>query len=239
MLNLVTFLIKMSHTDNLKSNDILFEDNHLLLINKKPGILTQGDKTGDKSLIDLAKYYIKKKYNKPGNVFVGLPHRIDRPTSGIVILSKTSKSLSRISKLFKEKKIEKKYWAIVKNKIENREGKLIHFLKKNQKKNKSFVQKDKKDDHLKAELEYKLIKKMENYFLYEIKLITGRHHQIRAQLSYIGSPIKGDIKYGFKRTNKDGSISLHSREINFIHPVKKNKIQIIAPTPDDDLWKYC
>jgi len=239
MLNLVTFLIKMSHTDNLKSNDILFEDNHLLLINKKPGILTQGDKTGDKSLIDLAKYYIKKKYNKPGNVFVGLPHRIDRPTSGIVILSKTSKSLSRISKLFKEKKIEKKYWAIVKNKIENREGKLIHFLKKNQKKNKSFVQKEKKDDHLKAELEYKLIKKMENYFLYEIKLITGRHHQIRAQLSYIGSPIKGDIKYGFKRTNKDGSISLHSREINFIHPVKKNKIQIIAPTPDDDLWKYC
>ena len=239
MLNLVTFLIKMSHTDNLKSNDILFEDNHLLLINKKPGILTQGDKTGDKSLIDLAKYYIKKKYNKPGNVFVGLPHRIDRPTSGIVILSKTSKSLSRISKLFKEKKIEKKYWAIVKNKIENREGKLIHFLKKNQKKNKSFVQKEKKDDHLKAELEYKLIKKMENYFLYEIKLITGRHHQIRAQLSYIGSPIKGDIKYGFKRTNKDGSINLHSREINFIHPVKKNKIQIIAPTPDDDLWKYC
>ncbi|MEC8537389.1 MAG: RluA family pseudouridine synthase [Bacteroidota bacterium] len=229
----------MSHTDNLKSNDILFEDNHLLLINKKPGILTQGDKTGDKSLIDLAKYYIKKKYNKPGNVFIGLPHRIDRPTSGIVILSKTSKSLSRISKLFKEKKIEKKYWAIVKNKIENREGKLIHFLKKNQKKNKSFVQKEKKDDHLKAELEYKLIKKMENYFLYEIKLITGRHHQIRAQLSYIGSPIKGDIKYGFKRTNKDGSISLHSREINFIHPVKKNKIQIIAPTPDDDLWKYC
>ncbi len=229
----------MSHTDNLKSNDILFEDNHLLLINKKPGILTQGDKTGDKSLIDLAKYYIKKKYNKPGNVFVGLPHRIDRPTSGIVILSKTSKSLSRISKLFKENKIEKKYWAIVKNKIENREGKLIHFLKKNQKKNKSFVQKEKKYDHLKAELEYKLIKKMENYFLYEIKLITGRHHQIRAQLSYIGSPIKGDIKYGFKRTNKDGSISLHSREINFIHPVKKNKIQIIAPTPDDDLWKYC
>ena len=229
----------MSHTDNLKSNDILFEDNHLLLINKKPGILTQGDKTGDKSLIDLAKYYIKKKYNKPGNVFIGLPHRIDRPTSGIVILSKTSKSLSRISKLFKEKKIEKKYWAIVKNKIENKEGKLIHFLKKNQKKNKSFVQKEKKDDHLKAELEYKLIKKMENYFLYEIKLITGRHHQIRAQLSYIGSPIKGDIKYGFKRTNKDGSISLHSREINFIHPVKKNKIQIIAPTPDDDLWKYC
>ena len=229
----------MSHTDNLKSNDILFEDNHLLLINKKPGILTQGDKTGDKSLVDLAKYYIKKKYNKPGNVFIGLPHRIDRPTSGIVILSKTSKSLSRISKLFKEKKIEKKYWAIVKNKIENREGKLIHFLKKNQKKNKSFVQKEKKDDHLKAELEYKLIKKMENYFLYEIKLITGRHHQIRAQLSYIGSPIKGDIKYGFKRTNKDGSISLHSREINFIHPVKKNKIQIIAPTPDDDLWKYC
>lgn len=229
----------MSHTDNLKSNDILFEDNHLLLINKKPGILTQGDKTGDKSLIDLAKYYIKKKYNKPGNVFIGLPHRIDRPTSGIVILSKTSKSLSRISKLFKEKKIEKKYWAIVKNKIKNREGKLIHFLKKNQKKNKSFVQKEKKDDHLKAELEYKLIKKMENYFLYEIKLITGRHHQIRAQLSYIGSPIKGDIKYGFKRTNKDGSISLHSREINFIHPVKKNKIQIIAPTPDDDLWKYC
>ena len=229
----------MSHTDNLITNDILFEDNHLLIINKKPGILTQGDKTGDKSLIDLAKYYIKKKYNKPGNVFIGLPHRIDRPTSGIVILSKTSKSLSRMSKLFKEKKIEKKYWAVVKHKIKNTEGKLIHFLKKNQKKNKSFVQKEKKDANLKAELNYRLIKKMENYFLYEIKLITGRHHQIRAQLSYIGSPIKGDIKYGFKRTNKDGGISLHSREINFIHPIKKNKIQIIAPTPNNDLWKYC
>ena len=134
----------MSHTDNLIADDILFEDNHLLIINKKPGILTQGDKTGDKSLIDLAKYYIKKKYNKPGNVFIGLPHRIDRPTSGIVILSKTSKSLSRMSKLFKEKKIEKKYWAVVKHKIKNTEGKLIHFLKKNQKKNKSFVQKEKK-----------------------------------------------------------------------------------------------
>ena len=229
----------MSHTDNLIADDILFEDNHLLIINKKPGILTQGDKTGDKSLIDLAKYYIKKKYNKPGNVFIGLPHRIDRPTSGIVILSKTSKSLSRMSKLFKEKKIEKKYWAVVKHKIKNTEGKLIHFLKKNQKKNKSFVQKEKKDANLKAELNYRLIKKMENYFLYEIKLITGRHHQIRAQLSYIGSPIKGDIKYGFKRTNKDGGISLHSREINFIHPIKKNKIQIIAPTPNNDLWKYC
>lgn len=229
----------MSHTDNLITNDILFEDNHLLIINKKPGILTQGDKTGDESLIDLAKYYIKKKYNKPGNVFIGLPHRIDRPTSGIVILSKTSKSLSRMSKLFKEKKIEKKYWAVVKHKIKNTEGKLIHFLKKNQKKNKSFVQKEKKDANLKAELNYRLIKKMENYFLYEIKLITGRHHQIRAQLSYIGSPIKGDIKYGFKRTNKDGGISLHSREINFIHPIKKNKIQIIAPTPNNDLWKYC
>ena len=229
----------MSHTDNLIADDILFEDNHLLIINKKPGILTQGDKTGDKSLIDLAKYYIKKKYNKPGNVFIGLPHRIDRPTSGIVILSKTSKSLSRMSKLFKEKKIEKKYWAVVKHKIKNTEGKLIHFLKKNQKKNKSFVQKEKKDANLKAELNYRLIKKMENYFLYEIKLITGRHHQIRAQLSNIGSPIKGDIKYGFKRTNKDGGISLHSREINFIHPIKKNKIQIIAPTPNNDLWKYC
>jgi 23S rRNA pseudouridine1911/1915/1917 synthase len=229
----------MNHTDNLRTNNILFEDNHLIIINKKAGILTQGDKTGDKSLIDLTKYYIKKKYNKPGNVFIGLPHRIDRPTSGIVILSKTSKSLSRISKLFKEKKIEKKYWAVVKNEIKNREGKLIHYLKKNQKKNKSFVLNEKKNNHLKAELEYRLIKKMENYFLYEIKLITGRHHQIRAQLSYIGSPIKGDIKYGFKRTNKDGSINLHSREINFVHPIKKNKIHIIAPTPENDLWKYC
>ena len=144
-----------------------------------------------------------------------------------------------MSKLFKEKKIEKKYWAIVKNKIKNGEGKLIHYLKKNQKKNKSFVLNEKKNAHLKAELEYRLIKKMENYFLYEIKLITGRHHQIRAQLSYIGSPIKGDIKYGFKRTNKDGSICLHSREINFVHPIKKNKTYIIAPTPDNDLWKYC
>ena len=203
-------------------------------INQRPE-----DKTGDKSLIDLAKLFLKKKYNKPGNVFLGLPHRIDRPVSGVVLLSKTSKSLSRLTMLFKEKKITKKYWVIVKQKLEKKSRILIHYLKKNQKKNKSFVSNKKKEGFLKAELEYSFLKKMKTYFLYEIKLITGRHHQIRAQLSHIGSPIKGDVKYGSKRTNKNGSISLHARKINFIHPIKKEKIIITAPLPKNGIWMHC
>tara|TARA_Y100000814_G_scaffold267944_1_gene222638 strand:- start:730 stop:1407 length:678 start_codon:yes stop_codon:yes gene_type:complete len=221
-------------------NWVLYEDNHLIIVNKPPRIPVQGDKTGDETLLDVIKAYIKKKYNKPGNVYLGLPHRIDRPTSGVVILSKTSKSLSKMSELFREKKIIKKYWAIVKNPLQLESGKLIHFLKKNRSLNKSFVGPKEKMGFLKAELNYKLVKKLTNYFLYEIKLISGRHHQIRAQLSTMGSPIKGDVKYGFARTNKNSSIHLHSRQVEFTHPIKKNIIKVTAPTPaNDELWKYC
>ena len=219
---------------------ILYEDNHIIIVNKPSRIPVQGDKTGDTTLLDIVKDYIKKEYNKPGNVYLGLPHRIDRPTSGIVILCKTSKSLSRITKLFREKKIKKKYWAIVKNKIQTNSHSLVHFLKKNKTLNKSFSSKIKKNGYLKSELSYKLIKTLNNYFLYELDLITGRHHQIRAQLSNVGSPIKGDIKYGFSQTNKNGSIHLHARSIQFIHPVKNQKINITAkPSDDDIIWKNC
>ena len=224
---------------NSKYINVIYEDNHVIAINKSSGTLVQGDKTGDKSLIDFTKKFLKKKYNKPGNVFIGLPHRIDRPVSGIVLLSKTSKSLSRLTILFKEKKIKKKYWAVVKNKLPKKSDTLIHYLKKNGRKNKSFASIQKKEGYLKAELEYNFLKKLENYFLYEIKLITGRHHQIRAQLSQEGSPIKGDIKYGSKRSNKDGSISLHARKVNFTHPVKKEEISITAPIPKKGIWKHC
>jgi len=224
---------------NPQSINVIYEDNHVIAINKSSGTLTQGDKTGDKSLIDFTKLFLKKKYNKPGNVFVGLPHRIDRPVSGVVLLSKTSKSLSRLTISFKEKKIIKKYWVVVKKKLPKNSDTLIHYLKKNARKNKSFVSKKEKEGYLKSELEYCFLKKLENYFLYEVKLITGRHHQIRAQLSQEGSPIKGDIKYGSKRTNQDGSISLHARKINFTHPVKKKNISITAPLPKKGIWKYC
>ena len=218
---------------------ILYEDNHIIIVNKPSKLPVQGDKTGDNTLLDIGKDYIKKTYNKLGNVYLGLPHRIDRPVSGIVILSKTSKSLSRMTRLFREKNIKKIYWAIVKNKINQNSGELIHFLKKNRKLNKSFVGQEEQKGFLKSQLKYKLLKKLNNYFLYEIELITGRHHQIRAQLSEIGSPIKGDIKYNAKRTNKDGSINLHSRNIKFIHPIKKTEISITAPTPNNPIWKSC
>ena len=219
---------------------ILYEDNHIIIVNKPPKIPVQGDKTGDKTLLDIFKKYIKTKYAKPGNVYLGLPHRIDRPTSGIVILSKTSKSLSRMTALFREKKILKKYWAVVNQKLKKDTGILIDFLKKNRFMNKSFVSKIEKRGYLRAELHYKLVKKLDNYFLYEITLITGRHHQIRTQLSHAGSPIKGDVKYGAKRTNKNGSIHLHSCYVKFIHPVNKEEIIIQAPPPtNDELWKSC
>lgn len=219
---------------------ILYEDNHVIIVNKPSKIPVQGDKTGDQTLLDIVRNYIKKTYKKPGNVFVGLPHRIDRPTSGIVILSKTSKSLSRMTKMFRDKKIIKKYWAIVQNEFIQEAGTLIHFLKKNKKINKSFSSKKLKKGFLKAELNYQLIKRLNNYVLYEITLLTGRHHQIRAQLSIMGSPIKGDIKYGATRTNKNGSIHLHAREVEFIHPVKKTKILIKAPPPKNDtIWETC
>ena len=221
-------------------NWVLYEDNHLIIINKPARIPVQRDNSGDKSLLDLIKSFIKKKYNKPGEVFLGLPHRIDRPTSGIVILSKTSKSLSRMNAIFREKKINKKYWAIVKKELLPSSGKLMHFVKKNRSLNKSFAIKKEKKGYLKAELKYSLVKKLNNYFLYEINLISGRHHQIRTQFSAMGSPIKGDLKYGFPRSNKDSSIHLHSREVEFIHPVKNTSIKIIAsPNRNDIIWRNC
>ena len=223
-----------------QNNFILYEDNHLIVVNKPSRTPVQGDKTGDVSLIDIVKKYIKKKYNKPGNVFLGLPHRIDRPTSGIVILCKTSKSLSRICQMFREKEIKKKYWAIVKNKINLNSGTFTHYLKKNKRINKSFVTDIPKKEHLESKLKFKLYKSLNNYHVYEIQIITGRHHQIRAQLAHIGSPIKGDVKYGFKRTNKDGSICLHARDIEFMHPVKNINLHIKAPTPNSDkIWENC
>ena len=218
---------------------VLFEDNHIIIVNKRAGDITQGDKTGDKPLSDVVKEYVKDKYNKPGLVFIGTVHRLDRPTSGIVIFARTSKALERLNKMLREKTINKTYWALVKNAPKSTRDTLTNFLKKDTKKNKSFVYKKEIEGSKKAILHYNIIKKLENYFLIEIDLETGRHHQIRTQLSYIGSAIKGDLKYGFPRSNKDGSISLHARKIKFIHPVSKEEIAITAPTPNDIIWNAC
>jgi 23S rRNA pseudouridine1911/1915/1917 synthase len=220
--------------------DVLYEDNHIIAVNKKPSDIVQGDKTGDKPLSEFVKLFLKKKYNKPGNVFVGVAHRIDRPVSGVILFAKTSKALSRLNEQFREKKIQKTYWAVVKNKPEMTAGNLIHFLKKNQQKNKSFAQIKEGNGALKSELSYQIIKELNSFFLLEVLPKTGRHHQIRVQLSKIGSPIKGDIKYGFNRTNKDASIHLHARKIEFIHPIQKTKTTIIASPPaSDPIWKAC
>lgn len=218
---------------------VLYEDNHIIIINKRVGDIVQGDKTGNKPLSDVVKEYIKVAYNKPGNVYLGTVHRLDRPTSGIVIFAKTSKALSRLNKLFATKDINKIYWAIIKNTPPKKEGTLINWLKKNPKKNKSFSYTKQVIGSKKAILHYKIIKKLNNYFLLEIELETGRHHQIRSQLSNIGCPIKGDLKYGFERSNKDSGINLHARQIKFIHPVSKKEISLTAPLPKDSLWDAC
>jgi 23S rRNA pseudouridine1911/1915/1917 synthase len=218
---------------------ILFEDNHIIIVNKRAGDITQGDKTGDKPLSDVVKEYIKVKYNKPGNIYLGVVHRLDRPTSGVIIFAKTSKSLERLNKMLRKKEIQKTYWAVVKLPPKEIRKTLIDFLKKNPKNNKSSVYKKEIDGSKRAVLHYQVIKKLDNYTLLEIGLETGRHHQIRAQLSAIGSPIKGDLKYGFERSNKDGSIHLHARKIEFIHPVRKEIICITAPTPNEVIWNAC
>lgn len=225
-----------SNKENLQ---VLYEDNHIIIINKRSGDITQGDKTGDKPLSNVVKEYVKDKYNKPGNVFIGTVHRLDRPTSGIVIFARTSKALERLNKMLRDKTIDKTYWALVKHQPKKESDTLINFLKKDPKKNKSFVHKKEIEGSKKATLHYKTIKKLDNYSLLEIDLETGRHHQIRTQLSYIGSPIKGDLKYGFDRSNKDGSISLHARKIEFVHPVSKAQISVIAATPNDVIWNAC
>ena len=218
---------------------ILFEDNHLIIVNKRAGDITQGDKTGDKPLSEVVKEYIKNKYNKPGDVFLGVVHRLDRPTSGVIIFARTSKSLERLNKMLRDKTIHKTYWAVVKNHPKKEKNTLINYLKKNPKNNKSTAYSKEIQGSKKAILHYTVLKKLDNYSLIEIDLETGRHHQIRAQLAYVGSPIKGDLKYGFDRSNKDGSIHLHARKIKFTHPVSKEPINISAPTPKEVIWNAC
>ena len=220
---------------NNTSLEVLYEDNHLIAINKSSGDIVQADKTGDQPLSEKVKNYLKFKYNKPGNVFLGTIHRIDRPTSGAILFAKTSKALSRMNEKFRENRVEKTYIAIVKNKLPKINDIIENYLLKNQKKNKSFISNSK--DGKFSKLEYKLIKTFEKYYAYQIFPYTGRHHQIRVQLSSAGSPIKGDLKYGAKRSNKDGSINLHAKQIAFDHPTRKEKIKIIAPLPKTDIWQ--
>ncbi|EAQ42348.1 RluA family pseudouridine synthase [Polaribacter sp. MED152] len=224
---------------NKQNLQVLFEDNHIIIVNKRSGDITQGDKTGDKPLSDVVKEYIKEKYNKAGNVFLGVVHRLDRPTSGVIIFARTSKALERLNKMLRDKEIHKTYWAVVKNHPKKEKATLINYLRKNPKNNKSSVFQKEIEGSKKAILHYSTLKKLDNYSLLEIDLETGRHHQIRAQLSNIGFPIKGDLKYGFNRSNKDGSIHLHARKIEFIHPVAKEKITVIAPTPNEVIWNAC
>lgn len=219
--------------------DIIYEDNHLIAVNKPVGVLVQGDSTGDEPLSEKVKSYIKHKYNKPGNVYLGVVHRLDRPTSGAIVFAKTSKALSRLNKQFSQRKTEKTYWALVSNKPEKQKARLEHFLKRNTKQNKSYAYIKEIPNSKKAILNYKLIKELNNYYLLEINLETGRHHQIRSQLSFIGCPIKGDLKYGAKRSNSDGGIHLHSRELRIEHPVKKIEICFKADLPKDNLWQAC
>ncbi len=217
---------------------ILYEDNHLIIVNKLPGELVQGDETGDRTLADDVKAYLKETYNKPGNVFIGIPHRLDRPTSGIVVYCKTDKALSRMTALFRTSDVRKTYWAIVDKAPEKREGELVHYISRSSDSNKSIAaQKEKKGAKI-AKLSYRLLASSDNYHLLEIDLHTGRHHQIRAQLAAIGIHIKGDLKYGAQRSNPDGGICLHARHISFIHPVRKEKVDVTAPPPHSSLWDY-
>ena len=225
---------QLSNIDNLI---VLYEDNHIIAVNKRVGDIVQGDKTGDNPLSHIVKSFLKKKYNKLNNVFLGVVHRIDRPTSGVVIFAKTSKSLKRLNNMIKNSEIEKFYWAITKNKPDKRNDTLVHWLKKNPKNNKSTHFKKETENSKKAILHYKIIKELKNYYLLEVLLETGRHHQIRTQLSAIGCPIKGDLKYGYERSNKDGGICLHAKKISFSHPVTKKKILISAPLFEHDIWK--
>lgn len=217
--------------------EVIYEDNHLIAVNKSCGEIVQGDKTGDQPLSESLKAWLKEKYNKPGNVFVGVTHRLDRPVSGIVLFAKTSKALARLNDMFRSGAIKKTYWAIVKRCPAEPEGELTHWLVRNEKQNKSYAYDTEQPNSKKAILHYKLIARSDNYFLLEIDLKTGRHHQIRCQLAKMGCPIKGDLKYGFERSNKDGGISLHARSATFTHPVSKQEIHIVAPVPNDPLWR--
>jgi 23S rRNA pseudouridine1911/1915/1917 synthase len=217
---------------------ILFEDNHIIIVNKLPSEIVQGDKTGDMPMSDLVKAYIAKKYKKPGNVFLGVVHRIDRPVSGAVIFARTSKGLTRLNAMLQSRELQKKYWAVVKNEPPAEEDVLVNFLQKNETQNKSYPVAEGTTNSKRAELHYRLLSRSKDYRLLEVELITGRHHQVRAQLAAIKCPIKGDLKYGFDRSNPDGSIHLHARNLIFRHPVSNEMINITAPVPEDALWKF-
>lgn len=217
--------------------NVVYEDNHLIIVSKVTGEIVQGDKTGDTPLSETVKEYIKEAYAKPGNVFLGVVHRLDRPVSGLVLFARTSKALPRLNTMFANGDIHKTYWAIVKNQPPKQEDTLTHWIVRNEKQNKSYAYDREVPNSKKAVLDYKVIAKSDNYYLVEVNLHTGRHHQIRCQLAKIGCPIKGDLKYGSKRSNPDGSISLLSRKMEFIHPVSKKEIAVEAPLPNDNLWK--
>lgn len=220
------------------SSRILYEDNHLIIVNKRPGELVQGDKTGDVTLADRLREFIRLRDQKPGNVFMGVPHRLDRPVSGIVIFAKTSKCLSRMSDVFRQRSIDKIYWAITENAPAVPSGRLTHFMMKNEKQNKSYISETEKKGYKPAVLEYEHLMSSDRYHLVQVKLETGRHHQIRAQLAHIGAVIKGDLKYGASRSNPGGDICLHSRQASFVHPVSHAHISVVAPCPDEPLWQF-
>lgn len=239
MSNPATFPMKKNNTSiDLLESRVLYEDNHLIIINKLPSEIVQGDKTGDVPLSEYVEQYLKAKYNKPGNVFVGVTHRLDRPVSGIVMFAKTSKALSRLNAMFNEKKIVKHYWAVVKEKPPQEKATLIQYLTRNEKMNKSFISDITKPGAKQASLRYELLGNADNYYLLQVQLHTGRHHQIRSQLAFMGCPIKGDLKYGFPRSNPDASIHLHAVSIAFEHPIKKEFLYQIAKPPDEALWNY-
>ncbi|KAA6301286.1 MAG: tRNA pseudouridine synthase C [Candidatus Ordinivivax streblomastigis] len=218
---------------------VLYEDNHIIAVNKTGSEIVQGDKTGDSPLSETVKQWLKAKYNKPGNVFIGVTHRLDRPVSGVVLFAKTSKALSRLNEMFRDGKVEKTYWAIVKNRPPQEAGEWIHYLVRNEKQNKSYASDTEKPDSKKAVLCYKVLAHSEHYYLLEIDLKTGRHHQIRCQLAHMACPIKGDLKYGFDRSNSDGAISLHARKVRLVHPVSKEELLLTAPVPENDrLFQY-
>ena len=216
---------------------VVYEDNHIIVVNKTASEIVQADKTGDTPLSETVKQYLKEKYQKPGNVFLGVTHRLDRPVSGLVIFAKTSKALTRLNEMFRAGEVKKTYWAVVKNAPKESEGELVHFLVRNEKQNKSYAYDKEVPNSKKAVLDYRLIGRSENYYLLEVDLKTGRHLQIRCQLAKMGCPIKGDLKYGSPRSNPDGSICLHARRVRFVHPVSKELIELKAPLPEGNLWK--
>lgn len=216
---------------------VLYEDNHIIIVAKESGVIVQGDKTGDTPLSDVVKQYIKAKHDKPGNVFLGVVHRLDRPVSGVVVFAKTSKALARLNRMFCEGEVHKTYWAIVQGRPQQQEATLSNWLTRNEKQNKSYVHQHEVPHSKKATLAYRMMAASDRYSLLQVILFTGRHHQIRCQLAAMGCPIKGDLKYGAKRSNPDGSISLHARSVDFIHPVSQMHIQVEAPVPQDNLWR--